>query len=202
MTEIFLTIKTGVIIRQHPLEDCTPENSCSYLAETEIDGQRYEAKSRRGAAHELARALVAAGIPDQPVRLTHEGLRGEMRYPSLHRMAGQTYVEGRTTILHRARYREDERFAVTEEEAAKPLILPDSGAPEGSEMRNKSAGGITGHPAHLQSFCPGCGKAFAPSRRWAAFCSAACKQKAYRARRCGSPISAAAPAEMRNAAAP
>jgi hypothetical protein len=193
----------GVTIRQYPLEDSrTSENSCAWIAETEIAGQRFEAKSRRGAPQELARALVAAGVPDQPVRIEHAGLRGHMAYPSLHRMAGVTYVEGRSTILHRARYREDERFAASEEGAAEPIILPDRGAPEGSEMRNKSAGGITDHPAHLQSFCPGCGKAFAPSRRWAAFCSAACKQKAYRARRCGPGSGAAPSAEMRNTQQP
>jgi hypothetical protein len=120
-----------ITIHQHSLENSrTAENSCTWLAETEIDRQRFEARSRRGAPQELARALVAAGIPDQPVRVEHVGLRGHMAYPSLHRMAGVTYVEGRSTILHRARYREDERFAASEERAAEPIILPDSGAPD------------------------------------------------------------------------
>jgi hypothetical protein len=121
----------GVTMHQRPLEDSrTPENSCTWLAETEIAGQCFDARSRRGATNALARALVAAGVPDQPVRVEHAGLRGHMAYPSLHRMAGQTYVEGRSTILHGARYREDERFAASEEGAAEPIILPDSGAPE------------------------------------------------------------------------
>jgi hypothetical protein len=168
----------GLIMRQRPLpETRTAENSCSYLAETEIDGQHFEARSRRGAPHELARALVAAGVPDQPVSLTHQGLRGEMRYPSLHQMAGVTYVEGRSTILHRARYREDERFA-----EAEPIILPDSGAPDPAKNALQQPAGIMSRPEGQTRFCASCAAPFIPSRSWSLHCSPKCRVSAHRAK--------------------
>jgi hypothetical protein len=169
-----------ITIHQHSLENSrTAENSCTWLAWTEIAGQRFEARSRRGAAHELARALVAAGILDQPVGITSQGTRGEMRYPSLHRMAGQTYVEGRTTILHRARYREDERFADPGERAAEPIILPDSGAPEAPKNALQQPAGI---PEGQTRFCASCAAPFIPSRSWSLHCSAKCRVSAHRAK--------------------
>jgi hypothetical protein len=55
-------------MRQRPLENTrTPERSSIFEAECEIDGRRYSARSRHGAPNELARVLVSAGLPDQPV---------------------------------------------------------------------------------------------------------------------------------------
>jgi hypothetical protein len=170
-------------MHQRPLEDSrTAENSCKWLAWTEIAGQCFEARSRRGAPQELARALVAAGVPDQPVRVEHAELRGHMAYPSLHQMAGVTYVEGRSTILHRARYREDERFAVTEEEAAEPISLPDSGAPEAPKNALRPQAGIMSHPGRGDHFCAHCSAPFIPSRPWSLHCSPKCRVSAHRAK--------------------
>jgi len=47
----------------------TPDNGCAWRAYTTHNARTYEATSRRGAAMALARVLIAAGIPDQPVRL-------------------------------------------------------------------------------------------------------------------------------------
>jgi hypothetical protein len=171
-----------ISIHQRPLEERrTPENSCTWVAETEIAGQSFAARSRRGAPQELARALAAAGVPDQPVRVESAGLRGEMRYPSLHRMAGMTYVEGRSTLLQRARYREDERFAIAGEGAAEPIGLPSVTHPEAPESGISPSDGSLAIP-EPEPRCGSCGEAFVPSRSWATFCSAACRQKAYRQR--------------------
>jgi hypothetical protein len=80
---------------QRPLPKTrTAENCCLGLAECEVDRQRFEARSRRGAAHALARVLVAAGVADQPVEVRQDGLTVCIRYPSLHGMARRTYSEG------------------------------------------------------------------------------------------------------------
>jgi hypothetical protein len=69
----------------------TPNRDSIWCAATTVDGQHYEADSRNGAPNELARSPVAAGMPDQPVRITHEGLRGDYSSGWLHEMAQWTY---------------------------------------------------------------------------------------------------------------
>lgn len=99
-------------ITQHPPEHTrTPSNGCKWLARCTVDGVDYEASSRRGASIELARVLVAAGIPDQPVEVWDQdgAPRGRqtnapsLRWPSLHKMAGWTYKES-DQPLRRARW--------------------------------------------------------------------------------------------------
>jgi hypothetical protein len=84
----------------------TPENGCYWLTETMIDGQPYAARSRRGAPHELARALVAAGISDQPMIVRSFGLAGHATYKSLHTMAAYTIEENAGTTPRRVKWRE------------------------------------------------------------------------------------------------
>lgn len=69
-----------------------------------IDG--YSARSRSGASFALARTLVDAGLPDQPVRVTQAGIAGYVTYRSLHRMAGLTIAEGGSQPVHLAKWRE------------------------------------------------------------------------------------------------
>jgi hypothetical protein len=45
----------------------TPNSACIWVAEATIDGRRYAARSRHGAANELARQLVAARLADRPL---------------------------------------------------------------------------------------------------------------------------------------
>jgi hypothetical protein len=170
-----------MIIHQRPLpETRTAENSCAWLASAAVDNVIHTARSRRGAPHELARALVAAGVPDQQVSVTHEDLRGEMSYPSLHRMADRTYVEGRSTTLHGARYREDERFAASGEGVAEAIGLPETPAPPTSTNALQLPAGPTGHPAGERRQCASCGQPFIPKRVWAQFCSPKCRVSAHR----------------------
>jgi hypothetical protein len=84
-----------ITIRQRTLENTrTPDRSCIYEAECEVDGRCYAATSRHGAPIELARLLVSARIPDQPVEGVTVGIKGGITYRSLHGMALWTYAEG------------------------------------------------------------------------------------------------------------
>jgi hypothetical protein len=61
-----------------PLEETRGPNSpCQWLAECEVDGRRFMARSRHGAVYELARVLVAAGVADRPLCVA-----GHMTWPS------------------------------------------------------------------------------------------------------------------------
>jgi hypothetical protein len=95
------------MIRVHlwPLEETrTAAKGCAYMAACEIDGVPYSARSRHGAPNELARVLAAAGIPDQPMAVTHRGLKGEMTCRSFHEAARWTYRESVTEPLRRVRW--------------------------------------------------------------------------------------------------
>jgi hypothetical protein len=79
--------RTALIrMRQWLLEGTwTPEKSCDFEAECEVDGRRYSAKSRHGAPNELARLLVSFGIADRPVEVKHAGIKGCITYHSFAR---------------------------------------------------------------------------------------------------------------------
>src|SRR5579875_1920784 len=99
-----------LVIEQRALEATrTPENSCAWLATCAIGGRRFEARSRRGAPAALARLLVAAAIPDQPVEvhalMLGRWYRPALRYRSLYALAAMTWEEGAATPLRRARYK-------------------------------------------------------------------------------------------------
>lgn len=81
-----------IIVHQHPLpETRTPTLSCKWQAEVCVGGKTYVEVSRAGASHEIARALVNAGVPDAEMRI-HEGDRpGFLRVPSFHAWAEWTY---------------------------------------------------------------------------------------------------------------
>jgi hypothetical protein len=50
-----------IVMLQRPLEDTrTPERSCVYEAECEVEGRRYSARSRHGAPNKLARVQKSA----------------------------------------------------------------------------------------------------------------------------------------------
>jgi hypothetical protein len=93
-------------MRQWPLERTrTPEKSCVFEAECEIDGRRYSARSRHGAPNELARLLVSVGIADQPVEVSHAGIRGCITYRSLHDLGRWAYQESAAVPLRRVRWK-------------------------------------------------------------------------------------------------
>jgi hypothetical protein len=91
-----------ILVHQRPDETRRTGRGCPWIAECEVDGQRYEAASRSGAPLALARVLVAAGVSDQRVRVYSQGIAGCMRYPSLRRMAGLTARESASQPVHLA----------------------------------------------------------------------------------------------------
>lgn len=94
----------AVVVRVAPEpETRTPENNCVFRAECEVGGAHYVARTRTGAANALARLLVAAGVPDGPMVVLHEGVAGEMSYQSFHDAAVWTFTEG-DKPLQRARW--------------------------------------------------------------------------------------------------
>ena len=93
-------------ILQWPLESTrTPGRSCLYEVECEVDGRRYSARSRHEAPNELARVLVSAGVPDQPVEVRQVGIRGYLSWRSLHEMAPWSYEESAKVPLRRVRWK-------------------------------------------------------------------------------------------------
>jgi hypothetical protein len=85
----------AIVVKVRPLEETRTANSgCLWLAECEIGGQRFQARSRHGAANDLARQLVAAAVADQPLVVHFDGLRGYLRWGSLTAAAKRTYTEG------------------------------------------------------------------------------------------------------------
>ena len=77
---------------------------CFYDAEATWLGRSYVARARYGASHALARELVAAGIPDQPVEIIHTPGNAILAYKSLHRLAIYTVSEGPATLLRSRRW--------------------------------------------------------------------------------------------------
>jgi hypothetical protein len=73
-----------ILVKAYPLEATrTPDGPCDWVAETMIDGQSFSARSKHGAPNELARQLVAAGIPDASMEIAYAGLRGTMSYRAI-----------------------------------------------------------------------------------------------------------------------
>src|ERR1700730_17750574 len=83
----------------------TSNSACVWIAEATVEGRTYTARSRHGPANELARQLVAAGLPDRPMVIRHLGLAGTMTYRSFHAAARWTFSEGER-MLPRACARE------------------------------------------------------------------------------------------------
>ena len=88
-------IPPAIVVGVRPLEETrTPNSGCVWLAECEVEGRRFEARSRQGAANALARQLVAAGIADRPLEVHFEGVAGYLRWGSVASAARRTYTEG------------------------------------------------------------------------------------------------------------
>lgn len=84
-----------IVVKVRPLEETrTPNSGCIWLAECEVEGRRFEARSRHGAANALARELVAAGVADGPLEVHFEGLAGWLRWGSIVAAAKRTFTEG------------------------------------------------------------------------------------------------------------
>src|ERR1700730_14630712 len=60
----------------------TSNSACVGIAEATFEGRTYTARSRHGPANQLARQLIAAGLPDRPRVIRYRGLAGTMTYRS------------------------------------------------------------------------------------------------------------------------
>jgi hypothetical protein len=72
----------------------TANSACAWVAEATVDGRTYIARSRHGAAEELARQLVAAGIVDRPLVIRNRVRVGTITYRSFRSAAKWTFTEG------------------------------------------------------------------------------------------------------------
>lgn len=75
-----------------------------WKAECTVDGQHFEATSRSSAPHELARTMLWAGIPDEPMTILTKGLQGQATCASFWAMAKYTYTEG-DALLRRVKWK-------------------------------------------------------------------------------------------------
>ena len=136
----------------------TPERSCFYEAECEVDGRRYAARSRHGAANELARVLVSAGVPDQPVEVRHTGLKGCVSYPSLHEMAGWTYEESAGVSLRRVRWKPLPDFTaagqgrIAQNRGETPPPVGEEPAPVSSALGQRGEKAAPDHSPNISAF--------------------------------------------------
>jgi hypothetical protein len=191
------------LVAQYPLEDTrTPNGVCYWVAETTLqDGRLFSVRSKHGAPNELARQLVAAGIPDQPMETcnTRSGLKA-LTYRSFHAAAKWTYTEGAATLLQRVRYQEFHGLPASKAGAEREQREPTSAECPETVLGNTEKGGGTPSQAvqHLPDSvtpkigvgdqqaelrqCETCGRRFLPWRPQATHCSGACRQKAYRER--------------------
>lgn len=95
-----------VEVRQYPdLSGPLGSRGRAWIAECTVDGVPYRVRSYTGAPYALARALLAAGVADQPVSVTTAGLPGSCTQRSIAAMAEWTIAEGSTVNVHRARWR-------------------------------------------------------------------------------------------------
>jgi hypothetical protein len=98
-------IMESIRMHQRPEEATrSANNGCCWIAEAIVNRMSYTARSRHGAPHEMARVLLAAGIPDAPMQVYTRGLRGETTYRSFHAMADHTFRENAQTPVKRARW--------------------------------------------------------------------------------------------------
>jgi hypothetical protein len=94
----------------------TKERPTKWVAQCTVDGKSFAATSRMNPCSDLARALVAANIPDQPVQRWNEKLNHwALRWKSLHTMAQWMIIDPPSSYLHRVKYKPPPKnWAITE----------------------------------------------------------------------------------------
>ena len=130
-----------IVVHQRPLEETrTANKSCKWVAEAIVNGKTYTAVSRMAPANDVARQLVADGIPDAPMQVYTEGLKGCLVSRSFYRAAGYTFRESATKPVHQARWVDlaiaRAQFSATTE--AKQGVK----APAGTPVAPKASGAV------------------------------------------------------------
>src|SRR5499425_1086806 len=101
-----------IIVHQRPLAATRSANkSCKWVAEAIVNGRTYTATSRMAPANDIARQLVADGVPDAPMHVYTAGLKGALVWRSFHRAAGYTFKENAKTPVKRVRWEAPEHAA-------------------------------------------------------------------------------------------
>ena len=119
-----------IIVRQRPLEETRrPNKPCQWIATASIAGREYTAISRTAPALDLARELVALGLPDEPMCVLTSGLKGSMIWPSFHKAASRMIKENRTTAVRTLRYQPHYRQRDRGPIAPKQGVKPEAGSP-------------------------------------------------------------------------
>ena len=140
MREIVRTGETvapmSVIVHQRTLEVTgTASKSCKWVAEAIVNGRTYTATSRMAPANEIARQLVADGVPDAPMYVYTLGLKGCLVWRSFHKAAGFTIEETATKPVHMVRWRNPavERAQIAARTAPKQGVKAPAGTPVAPE---------------------------------------------------------------------
>jgi hypothetical protein len=170
---------TPITVTTWPDEATRTSNSAStWIAKATVDGWAFTARSRHGAANELARQLVAAGLADRPMEIRYRGLAGTMTWSSFHAAATWTFSEG-DRPLHRVRYRERPEGVFlgggTGQKCVSWRVSDDVESPSG-DGRETEAPTLAAETRP----CDGCKGDFVPARPWSRFCSSACRLRAHR----------------------
>src|SRR5215472_7466185 len=94
-----------IIVHQRPLETTRSANkSCKWVAEAIVNGRTYTATSRMAPENDIARLLLADGVPDAPMQVYTAGLKGCLTWPSFFKAAGFCFEESASTPARMARW--------------------------------------------------------------------------------------------------
>jgi len=125
-----------IIVHQRPIEATRAANkSCKWHAEAIVNGRTYTATSRMAPANDIARQLVADGVPDAPMHIYTARLKGALVWRSFHKAAGFTTEETMTKPVHRVRWRDPaaEAAQITARKAPKQGVKAPAGTPVAPE---------------------------------------------------------------------
>jgi len=104
-----------ITVHQRPLESTrTANKSCKWVAEVIVNGRTYTTTSRMAPANDIARQLVADGVPDASMHVYTAGLKGSRVWRSFYRAAERAVEENAQVPVRSRRYRppEDQRQVV------------------------------------------------------------------------------------------
>jgi hypothetical protein len=123
-----------ITVHQRPLvETRTPGKSCKWLGDAIVNGRTDTANSRMAPTNDIARQLVADGVPDAPMHIYTAGMKGCLTWPSFHRAALFAYEETATKPAHVVRWRDPaaETAQITARKAPKQGVNAPATTPGG-----------------------------------------------------------------------
>ena len=127
-----------VPVHQRPSERSRSSGkSCKWIAEAIVNGRTYAATSRMAPANDIARQLVTDGVPDAPMHVYTEKLKGCLVWKSFYRAAGYTIEETTTKPVHMVRWESPEARAarITATLAPKQGVKAPAGTPRRCSAR-------------------------------------------------------------------